>query len=293
MWDAVELWWLAISPPTKAALVGALATVLAASIAAYVVFKQIGRQALNAINQNRINEATKLKLEQYRAFVDLTRAAGDEAMDLMSRIARFTGALNARLALPAAAQRGSPPPDRFDALAQRFEAINNRCIAIISWVERWNIIDPRLDLFQRATNVALHDIMEAQIPYSMTALRVMARNMPDGALIWDEPTEQDAAAIQALGQTLSDRLMTLSNYLHDFDREMQNLLLGELFQHQLSPRRPMDPRMTVVALSRYDQLMRHFNEETPWARARLEANARVREQLAAEAVEPQAGVPQG
>jgi hypothetical protein len=284
MWDAIDLWWLGIAPPIKGALVGALATVSAATFGAIVVFRQIGRQARNAIDQNRINEATKLKLEQYRAFTDLTRVAGDEVVDFMSRVARFVGALNTRKTLPAGVPLGIPPAERAQVMVDRYAALGNRCVAIIAWVERWNIIDPRLDLFQRATNVASHDVMDAWIAYFTLVSRVMARDMPGGGVAWNEPTDKDLKAVQRLSDTLNDRLMTLSNYLSDFEREMQNLLLGDLFRHQLSPRQPMDPRMRVVTLARYDDLMKHFNEETPWAKAKIEAEERVRKQLAAQAV---------
>jgi hypothetical protein len=40
-----------------------IATVISATIAALVVVFQTGRQARNAIKQNRENEATKLKLD--------------------------------------------------------------------------------------------------------------------------------------------------------------------------------------------------------------------------------------
>jgi len=275
MWDTIVVWWLGTAEPIKAALVGVLGTIVGATIAAMVVFAQIGRQARNAIDQNRRNEATKLKLEQYRALIDLTRIAGDEVSDFSGLIQQFKIDLDMRRGLPASSPRGNPPRARISAYMNRNVAMTNRAIDIITWTERWQIIDPRLDLVRTAVNVGLHDVSQAWLAYFAIASRVMPREIPNTGLLWQELSDPDYAAISGMGDALIDRLLRLGSFYSDFEIEMQNLLLGDLFLHQLSPRQPVDPSHVVIALSNRDQLMRHFEEETAWGRAKAEAHRRV------------------
>src|SRR6266404_8573412 len=94
---AVLAFWHALSSSEKttiiAASVGSITTILTATIGALVVLWQIGRQARNAINQSRHDEALKLKLEVYKDIIGVSRAASDAIEDLSSFVRRFHSTL--------------------------------------------------------------------------------------------------------------------------------------------------------------------------------------------------------
>jgi Na+-driven multidrug efflux pump len=71
------------------AFLAPIATIISATIGALVVVIQIGRQARNAIKQNRENEATKLKLEVYKGIIGISRAASDAVGDLSSFVTQL------------------------------------------------------------------------------------------------------------------------------------------------------------------------------------------------------------
>ena len=55
-------------------------------------------------------------------------------------------------------------------------------------------------------------------------------------------------------------------YLHDFQVEMQRLLLRELFKHDVPIREPIGPSIIVLNLRNHRALTKHFMEETAWGR---------------------------
>ncbi len=80
---------------------------------------------------------------------------------------------------------------------------------------------------------------------------------------------------------MEDALDTLSMYVTDFQVEMQNLLLADLFGHKADHRKPIDPRKFVVRLDQRDALMQRFQDDTDWGRLEQASNENVRRRLAA------------
>ncbi len=66
----------------------------------------------------------------------------------------------------------------------------------------------------------------------------------------------------------------LGAWVHDFQIEMQMLLLGELFPDPVERRDPPDSEQFCVRLDRFDQIERRINE-SPWGvkAAEIEASA--------------------
>src|SRR3981189_2397667 len=93
-WFSVLSFLHARSPPVKAAIIGAIATCISAGVATVVVFLQIGRQARNALQQKRHDEALKLKLEVYQRILAIYAAATDAETNLSAYIRLFHAALS-------------------------------------------------------------------------------------------------------------------------------------------------------------------------------------------------------
>jgi hypothetical protein len=118
----------------------------------------------------------------------------------------------------------------------------------------------------------MRDITTNFLAYFELAVRIIPR---DGDTWWP-PDDRTARQLHELGQTLLDALTTFSCYIHDFRVEMQNLLLGELFEQKLPPRQPVDPKMVVIEFERHKELARYFETETAWGREKSRAEADVR-----------------
>ena len=62
---------------------------------------------------------------------------------------------------------------------------------------------------------------------------------------------------------------------------MQNLLLGDLFEHRVNARVPADPKYIVVTLDRHEELTRYFNDQTRAGRETKRHEDRARAEAAA------------
>ncbi len=91
--------------------------------------------------------------------------------------------------------------------------------------------------------------------------------------------EREEAFLQLL-HSLLDAIDTTGSYVMDFQTEMQNLLLGELFQHKARIRVPLDPSKLVLRLDDYGRLMDHFDKESAWGKYRAKLHQETLERLA-------------
>jgi len=284
MWDAIKVFLDGINPDTQTALIGALATVVTATLGALLVVWQIGRQARNAIRQNQHNEALKLKLHVYEEIVAICRAASHAEVDFSSFVRLFQIDLELCRQMSQIGQPRSIPKARVPVLIEKNTALRDKTIEIISFTERWQIIDPRIEIFRIAINVAIYDIEAANSKYFNTAIKIMPHEMPghqeQGTLFpWHPPNQDAILEFKILSEELINKLSDLGCYIYDFQVEMQTLLVGELFKHDLPPRNPIDPRNIVIQLNRYEELVAYFDNQTAWGRDKAEIEDKVRADL--------------
>jgi len=157
-------------------------------------------------------------------------------------------------------------------------SFDREAIAIITFTERWLVVDPRFEVFRIAINAVMHDVREEWGAYFDLAMRNMPVELPAG-LHWTVPGTDQLAAIEAASDRFIDRLGTLTAYSYDFQAEMQNVLIGPLFGNTVPRRQPIDPRHIVISLGNAMLLTRHFQEDTAWGRATKNIEARTRAAL--------------
>jgi len=285
MWDSVKALWDGLPIQLQTAVASVVATIVTGSFGAVFVIWQIGRQARNAIRQGQHNETLKLKLKIYEDIIAICRDASAAESDLSTYIRLFESAVSACRQQKRGSLPWSIPDARVPALIKKNHEASMKAIEIIMQTERWEIIDPRIGIFRTAINVANYDILNAFQRYFNAALRMMPHEMPSGPtpgslFPWQPPSDQDTAELETLGREFLESLSTLGSYIYDFQVEMQNLLLGELFKRQLPPRQPIDPRFVVVRLDRCNELAAYFENETAWGHNKTRIENDVRAALA-------------
>lgn|GEM_PF-1151822 len=270
-------WWWALPDELKGAVYGALATVVAACLGAWGIVHQIGHQARQAIDQAKTNERIRLKLQVYESIAKVWEDASNASTFLPGSANRIATAF--RMAHNSIQLRIQiqPPEDRAQRLIDQMGTMSDASIALIRVIERWEIIDPRMKVFQTAINVAMHDVSDAfhhnYFPRVMTLLPI---DLPQGGIIpWQPPAQPELDRLEELETALSNACGTFGCYADDFLREMQRALLGDLFESEPETRKPLDPTCKVIRLEDYEALQQYFNTETAWGRvkARAEANA--------------------
>ncbi len=276
-------WWSTLDGEIQGALISAGATLMAALLGLTAIVCQIGRQARHAIQQNRDNEATKLKLQVYSQIIETCDSATNAGVQFTGYIRNFLMSIGAARANQQAGLPFALPRARFPELLDMEQAATLSAIKIITAVEQWRIIDPRMDVFVTAINVALYDHRQA---FNFQFVPLATRTMPilhletGQVLPWTPPADQVIAELQRHADAVIEAIDRIGSYVDDFQREMQNLLLGQLFANRVGLRQPIDPRQFTTSLQRRDELLRHFEPETAWGRNKAQIEADVRASLA-------------
>ena len=288
MLDALKGAFAHPTPDVIAAVIGALATVLAATLGALAVFWQIGRQAQSARRQEREAKSLSLKVDISELVAVACSDASNNALDLMSYVRGFGTSLELYRALTHDGVPFSVPQQRPERLRELFEAVTNATGKLLALIERWEIIDERLYILRIGVSSAAHDVREAWIRYFQQALIVMPRDhrvsLSDGppAPRWTPPTDEKVAELNRGEDRLANACLDLSNSATDVQVEMQALLLGEIFPRSVVARRvPLDPNNIVLRIDQHRTLLRHFEEDTSWGRQKKAAEDRVKGGLTA------------
>ena len=73
----------------------------------------------------------------------------------------------------------------------------------------------------------------------------------------------------------------IGSYVHDLTIESQNNLLSGLFERRVPQRQPLDPSFKVISTdpAKVKELLRYFENETSWGKAKREAEAYTRANL--------------
>lgn len=255
-----------MDPEITAAWISAAATLVAAGLAAAIIMIQIGRQSRDSIDQTRETERLTLKLSIYREILAICQqqAGAERKLSTQLGILRFGTLPVWREPERFGGHRPKAPIDSMELTSLVAGALNSGN-AVITLTEQWRIVDSRLDLFSHAVSAAIHDIRAAwdNLHPKLAVLLPPMRSDPNSPLPGPEKllaTEEGCAA-------MIDRLATLTGRVTDFQREMQNLLLSELFDHTVPPREPADPAQFAVTLSNYESQKAYFEKESEWGRS--------------------------
>jgi hypothetical protein len=154
--------------------------------------------------------------------------------------------------------------------------VDSAVVEIVNLTERWRIIDPRIDVFGLATASAKHDIDVAWWPYFNAVVRRMPVEDRSGTNFpWQPPDDAAVEEIGLKGPQLIGALTTFQSYIYDLQVEMQNLLLGGLFDRQISARKPVDPGF-AIQLNRHREITTYFKCDTAWGQAQALVESEVR-----------------
>lgn len=254
-------------PEVQAAFVGAATTMLTGVAGFGVLLWRLRVEAQRAIAENKAAEALKLKLKIYeQEVVPTVERVGDAQSALSTFVRLFVVALRNYQTLASAGVTAATPTERVPDLIKLNAAFDAATVAIITFTERWFVVDPRFEIFRIAINAASHDAREAWGAYYEGVMRSVPVDLPD-RVHWNPPDSAMIDAIEAVSNRFVDRLGEVSAYAYDFQAEMQNILVGPLFGNVVPRRQPIDPRHVVISLENDALLTRYFREDTAWGRA--------------------------
>lgn len=172
------------------------------------------------------------------------------------------------------------------------QALNNAVIALIFKLESMEISHKNLYVFRLAIHSAHYDKMMAFSKLFSAYLGTIPADVPeqmreDGAakvFVPPMPTDATLQKIRPLTKAYKSPCEDISCYLFDLRVELQNLLLGSLFDHRVPKRVPIDPHFKVISLgptSYVKELEEYFETQSEWGKSNIAASARAKANLVA------------
>lgn len=141
-----------------------------------------------------------------------------------------------------------PPPFDPAEIDSEFKNAHMGLWRVSSTIQTYEIVAPNVPLFRTALVIKLRQLTDAYLPLvQVLPYLLISENGirdPEKLLV---PGESDFATLQEKINEFHEIAYDVASFLHDIQVEMQNSLLGELFQRKLSARAPKDGSIVLTS----------------------------------------------
>lgn len=277
----LETLWHGFGPETKAALIGAVVTVITAVVGFGGLILQMRAQAKQTRLSIAENETRRLKATMYEDAVVICRSLSDSAIDLSTQLQSMVMQFDIAVAAAANQQSYQLPNARWLRIVDSYNSFSDAALRFVFLIENRRIVDPRIVVFRTAFNAILHETRTLMYTHLISeAMPSLPTAAQDGTLFpYNLPTAETVERIDAISNRVLEVLNDATAYTDDFLVEMQNHLLGDLFGKQVPHRQPIDPSCKVITLEKANELERWFESSTPWGQEMASVNNRTRERF--------------
>jgi hypothetical protein len=219
----------------------------------------------------------------YEDAVGVSRDLADAAIDLSTYLRNMSFEVSAAATAAAFNMKFQIPSARFTALSAGYDAFSQAALRFIFLVEHRRFIDPRLVIFRTALSVVFHDTHDLMFSRLVVPIvPALPMDGPNGLLPYAPPSPEAADEIRELSDRFIGSLDDAVSYAEDSLVELQNRLLGDLFNSSVPHREPIDPNSKVITLDNAGELEKWFNTSTVWGRSKANIEAETRERLASQ-----------
>ncbi len=284
--------WDRLQPADRAPFVSGAFTLASALAAAWVVFAQIKRNAEAQRSLQTESDTRKLRLEVYEKGSMVCRLASDALTEAKVRSLLIADAMSRHL-------RGEyrPIPERNPLDRDQFATLHKAaCEGLdeaIFWIEKWLIVEPRLDVFRFALSSAHHDLIDAAPAIDKLYMKLLVTPVLKGKpeILSGKPDDRAYFDLMhdAWPQTrrYAEKADQADSYIADLLTALQNILLSKMFDGSVPPRRNIDPRAFPITVEGHVEA-REKLADTPYGRHVARTEAAVREELRKRGITPAA-----
>lgn len=267
-------WWL-----------GDLISIAAIIIGAIMVVCKLGWQHKQELILQKENHREQFRIQIYQEFSKFLGLAIEK--NISSKMYASNISMNMHIYHDLIKKNLPPVPlsARAVELSKRHNDTIEAAAELIFLIRRYQIVDPRLDIFRTALNAAIHDMRETLRPLFPFLLEVLPVEIPRPNGSYElvniiNPSDEQVNKLEKLVNAYTTASDDMISYLYDLNVELQNTLLINLFPNKALRRVPIDPKFKVISTepNEVERLQKYFNQETDWGKKMKQAEQRVREQ---------------
>ena len=158
-----------------------------------------------------------------------------------------------------------PPPMQVESIVNDFKQVQTRLFAVSGTIEKYEIVSENQPLFRRALVAKISEMSNSFMPLIFLLPYLLLSkdgiNEPEKLLV---PNEKELAEIQEKINQFKEVAADISGFLYDIQVEVQNILLGALFERKLDIRKPLDNKYLVLTSRDQEELqkVRAYVQET-------------------------------
>ncbi|PKG59209.1 hypothetical protein [Shewanella sp. GutDb-MelDb] len=264
-----------------------LFTILGFIVAALIVIFQLNKQHKSSMEVQNKNKVEELKLQIYHDFDEKLNNLSDASI----KAGNYLNQLPENLALYHKQVYNNEVPIDIKQRPDEFLLVLNyllsKILQVILLIEKYEVVEPRLKIFQSAFNSVHHNLMEFYKDLFLALIAVLPKNVkPEdidkfGCSVISPLaiSSDDFVILKQLCSKFSNAVSEVGEYQYDLRVESQNLFLGDLFGNTVPSREPIDPKCKVVKITEpeYTRVKNYFDHDSAWGKNCDEVDKQVNE----------------
>ncbi|MBI3829059.1 MAG: hypothetical protein HY291_06065 [Planctomycetes bacterium] len=238
-------------------IVGNVIQVISIIVGAWLVAIQIRKNHESSIEVQRENARLGLKVKVYEDFECFLNTA-QERITIIDSVARSLP-FSIYFYWRRKEEFKLKEPTHINHTSYSIARLHNRAmdsaLKLIIKLESFEVALTESKTFVRALSIQMSKCSDAFREFHEATLMLLPVHVPKdkqaavGSKILEphRPTDDNLNRIKKASEEYNEVLMDLQAFVYDLRVEAQNLLLGELFQKRVPPRKPIDPRHLVLS----------------------------------------------
>lgn len=251
--------------------------ILSAAASAMVIIWQMRRQKKQADKQHVKTVQAELRLDAYRDYLIVNRNFS-ETQTINTQILLMRSAFSGAIEQYQNICFQSPLIPRTPAFMEVATKHIKNAIALVFFLERYESLLPRFEVYKLALNAALHEINKVYSQLFPVLLKWLPIDNPNFDRVAGAPaflqipiiTDEALSEFNQAAAPIEKALGQLECWTSDLAVDLQNYLLGEYADQKVKKREPIDIDTYFIISIEPDksvELARYFNEETEWGRS--------------------------
>jgi hypothetical protein len=242
--------------------IAVLVAILPMPVAAVIVIYQMQRQHKDNKHLQLSNHKEELKLKVYKEISECVGYAQKCHTENHALINKLISQYHNCIIFKDPVRNPHP---KIDIKQTELSGVNSRMlkslIKLMYKLEEYEIVNKYIEIFR----VALYSVHELALEMHLEFQRHIfiylhvdvSKETQERLGVSIEhvnsPTEQDLEVIEDSFWSYSDALFEVSSFVGDLSKGAQNILLGALFNNQVTPRKPLEPHYVVVTTKPEEQ----------------------------------------
>lgn len=253
-------------------------TILSFVVGFWLLIFQLNKQHRNNLNLQRQQFKAKIQKEIFNEISDGINQSTNALIKVQSKLFAVSQKIDSKRFLKSEGINTKPLSERIEDFIDYHHSFSESITEVIFILEKYVITDRIFEIFNMALQSVSYDL---DISYyqkvNESLLKYLPIDLPEskqqkiGVEVF-EPKEKAEVDFDNFKKNISNYnklLMDITSYLHDLKIEAQNILLGEIFDNKVSPRRSNDREYVVVSKSTIrslDEQEHYFMHETNWGK---------------------------